>query len=95
MLSSLFIFICGPVAQNEHFKASGDLSIIGLGNSHRVDLNMNFPDRPKPRNVIQPETEAVMNWITSHFFVLSGSIREGTAKCRFWVIMSFVFNKTK
>lgn len=64
-------------AQNEHFKVSGDLSIIGLGNSHRVDLKTNFPDRPKPRNVIQPETEAVMNWIKSHFFVLSASIWGG------------------
>ncbi|XP_056586913.1 carboxypeptidase D, b isoform X2 [Triplophysa dalaica] len=63
-------------AQNEH-KVSGDLSIMGHGNGHRVDLNMNFPDRPKPRNVIQPETLAVMKWIKSHFFVLSASIRGG------------------
>lgn len=64
------------VAQKE--QLSGDLSIIGHSNSHRVDLNTNFPEASRSRNGIEAETQAVINWIKTHFFVLSASIRGGT-----------------
>lgn len=62
-------------AQKE--QLSGDLSIIGHSNSHRVDLNTNFPEASRSRNGIEAETQAVINWIKTHFFVLSASIRGG------------------
>uniref|UniRef100_A0A671QNQ1 Carboxypeptidase D-like n=1 Tax=Sinocyclocheilus anshuiensis TaxID=1608454 RepID=A0A671QNQ1_9TELE len=55
-----------------------NLSIIGHGNSHRVDLNANFPKQSGTGNTVEAETQAVINWIKDHFFVLSASIRGGT-----------------
>uniref|UniRef100_A0A671RGI3 Carboxypeptidase D, b n=1 Tax=Sinocyclocheilus anshuiensis TaxID=1608454 RepID=A0A671RGI3_9TELE len=59
-------------------RVSGDLSIIGHGNSHNVDLNANFPKQPRSGNTVEAETKAVINWIKAHYFVLSASIRGGT-----------------
>uniref|UniRef100_A0A9J8AYY3 Carboxypeptidase D, b n=1 Tax=Cyprinus carpio carpio TaxID=630221 RepID=A0A9J8AYY3_CYPCA len=59
-------------------RVSGDLSVIGHGNSHHVDLNADFPKQSRSRNTVEAETKAVMNWIKAHFFVLSASIRGGT-----------------
>ncbi|XP_050948190.1 carboxypeptidase D, b isoform X1 [Labeo rohita] len=56
---------------------SGDLSIIGHSNSHRVDLNANFPEQSRSGNTVEAETQTVINWIKAHFFVLSASIRGG------------------
>uniref|UniRef100_A0A8C1YYD4 Carboxypeptidase D, b n=1 Tax=Cyprinus carpio TaxID=7962 RepID=A0A8C1YYD4_CYPCA len=58
-------------------RVSGDLSVIGHGNSHHVDLNADFPKQSRSRNTVEAETKAVMNWIKAHFFVLSASIRGG------------------
>ncbi|XP_065143505.1 carboxypeptidase D, b isoform X2 [Paramisgurnus dabryanus] len=63
-------------AQKGHLKVSV-LRIIGHSNSHRVDLNTNFPQRTKSKLVIEEETQAVINWIKSRYFVLSASIRGG------------------
>lgn len=59
-------------------RVSGDLSIIGHSNSHRVDLNANFPEQSQSRNSVEAETRAVINWVKAHSFVLSASIRGGT-----------------
>ncbi|XP_052393456.1 carboxypeptidase D isoform X2 [Carassius gibelio] len=58
-------------------RVSGDLSNIGHDNSHQVDLNANFPKESRSGNTVQAETEAVINWIKAHFFVLTASIRGG------------------
>jgi len=56
-----------------------DLSV--RNNAHDVDLNRDFPDRfdinprPRPR---QPETEALIRWITTNPFVLSGNLHGGS-----------------
>ncbi|KAG1970038.1 carboxypeptidase D, b isoform X2 [Pimephales promelas] len=58
-------------------RVSGDQSIIGRSNSHRVDLNANFPEQSQSKNTVEAETQAVINWIKAHSFVLSASIRGG------------------
>lgn len=75
MLTSEFTLIFF-LAHNK--RVSGDLSIIGHGNSHRVDLNANFPKQSGSGHTVEAETLAVINWIKDHFFVLSASIRGGT-----------------
>ncbi|XP_042604190.1 carboxypeptidase D, b isoform X2 [Cyprinus carpio] len=62
-------------AHNE--RVSGDLSIIGHSNSHSVDLNANFPKQSGSGNTVEAETQAVINWIKDHSFVLSASICGG------------------
>ncbi|GCB65619.1 hypothetical protein scyTo_0004821 [Scyliorhinus torazame] len=48
-------------------------------NANGVDLNRNFPDALDEAHspVIQNETQAVMNWLHDHQFVLSGSLHGG------------------
>ena len=61
----------------------------GRHNAHGVDLNRDFPDqfdvtpRSRPR---QPETEALIHWITSKPFVLSGNLHGGS------VVASYPFD---
>uniref|UniRef100_A0A672T2F1 Carboxypeptidase D-like n=1 Tax=Sinocyclocheilus grahami TaxID=75366 RepID=A0A672T2F1_SINGR len=75
-------------------QVSGDLSIIGHGNSHHVDLNANFPKQPRSGNTVEAETRAVINWIKTHFFVLSASIRGGTESGLglIWSLLFFLFH---
>ncbi|CAK8685595.1 unnamed protein product [Clavelina lepadiformis] len=52
-------------------------------NAHKVDLNRNFPDQfdsaLKSRNkVFQPETQALMQWITTNKFLLSINFHAGS-----------------
>jgi len=48
-------------------------------NANDVDLNRNFPDLIHGRQVkpVQPETQAVMDWVRRYAFVLSGSLHGG------------------
>ncbi|XP_065891304.1 carboxypeptidase D-like isoform X1 [Dysidea avara] len=61
----------------------------GRNNAHDVDLNRDFPDqfdvtpRHRPR---EPETEALIKWITSNPFVLSGNLHGGS------VVASYPFD---
>lgn len=54
-------------------------SIRGRENAHHVDLNRNFPDalfhlHPKR----EPETKAIMKWLTQYPFVLSANLHGGS-----------------
>lgn len=52
--------------------------LTGRTNFNGFDLNRNFPDRfGRGRTPIQPETQAVMNWIESYPFVLSANLHNG------------------
>ena len=44
-----------------------------------VDLNRNFPDiwHNKHEMPIQNETQAVIDWLPKHNFILSGNIQDG------------------
>lgn len=61
-------------------STEGDVgSIHGRANANNVDLNRNFPDQyvDDVEWIVQPETEAVMNWIRSIPFVLSANLHNG------------------
>ncbi|KAJ8917356.1 hypothetical protein NQ315_002378 [Exocentrus adspersus] len=52
----------------------------GRSNANGYDLNRNFPDQygtNEYNKVIQPETQAVMDWILSEPFVLSANLHNG------------------
>lgn len=62
---------------------------MGRYNSRGFDLNRNFPDYFKQNNKkIQPETEAVKQWISKIQFVLSGSFHGGA------LVASYPFDNT-
>ncbi|XP_077325248.1 carboxypeptidase M isoform X3 [Lithobates pipiens] len=53
-------------------------SINGRTNANGYDLNRNFPDYFEiNHDTIQPETQAVMNWLTQETFVLSANFHGG------------------
>jgi len=79
LLSSEFTLIFFFIVAHKE-RVSGDQSIIGRSNSHRVDLNANFPEQSQSKNTVEAETQAVINWIKAHSFVLSASIRGGTER---------------
>ena len=61
----------------------------GRNNAHDIDLNRDFPDQfdATPRNrPREPETEALIKWITSNPFVLSGNLHGGS------VVASYPFD---
>lgn len=52
--------------------------VVGRANADDIDLNRNFPDLyAQGVNPIQPETKAVMEWSSSHPFVLSANLHGG------------------
>lgn len=57
----------------------GDYSgLRGRYNANGVDLNRNFPDRfSRSQSSIQPETQAVMDWLSQYHFVLSANFHAG------------------
>ena len=54
---------------------------LGRGNKNQIDIDSNFPDQFRPDNEqfdsLQPETEAIMNWVTNNIFTLSASFHDG------------------
>ena len=78
-----------PDGFEQSVEGSCDGSDSGRHNANDVDLNRDFPDqfdvtpRPRPR---QAETEALIHWITSKPFVLSGNLHGGS------VVASYPFD---
>ena len=53
-------------------------SVIGRHNDNDVDLNRNFPDRfGREQRSIQPETQAIIDWLKQYHFVLSANLHNG------------------
>ena len=54
--------------------------VIGRSNANNVDLNRNFPDQffKSVNGPPQPETQAMMKWISSRPFVLSANLHGGS-----------------
>ena len=92
LINSTDIYIM-PSMNPDGFEQSVEGSCDGIDsgrhNANDVDLNRDFPDqfdvtpRPRPR---QPETEALINWITTNPFVLSGNLHGGS------VVASYPFD---
>ncbi|CAG9814957.1 unnamed protein product [Phaedon cochleariae] len=64
----------------EMSKEGDQSSLRGRNNANDFDLNRNFPDQygvNKFNRVIQPETQAVMDWTLSQPFVLSANLHNG------------------
>ncbi|XP_060101038.1 carboxypeptidase M [Heteronotia binoei] len=62
----------------EATKNPGCYTLEGRYNSNGADLNRNFPDGfISNSNTIQPETQAVMDWIKTETFVLSANLHGG------------------
>ena len=65
---------------------------VGRENANGVDLNRDFPDQfdtHSNAHARQPETEAIMKWITSNPFVLSGNLHGGA------VVASYPFDDSE
>ncbi|XP_060559803.1 carboxypeptidase M-like isoform X1 [Ruditapes philippinarum] len=52
---------------------------VGRQNANNVDLNRNFPDswHDRSQGDIQPETQAIMDWLPKYNFVLSANLHGG------------------
>lgn len=75
------IFIVPTMNPDGFEKATvGECEGIGRGNDDDIDLNRNFPDqfRQTLENPRQPETQALINWITKNKFVLSANLHGGS-----------------
>ncbi|GFR88437.1 carboxypeptidase D, partial [Elysia marginata] len=83
------IFIMPSMNPDGFEKASiGDCDgVIGRANAADIDLNRNFPDQfGGNKGKIQPETQAIMDWINSQPFVLSANLHGGS------VVASYPFD---
>ncbi|KAI6646529.1 hypothetical protein LOD99_12650 [Oopsacas minuta] len=89
LIHSTDIYIM-PSMNPDGFEKSteGDCNRGHRANANGFDLNRNFPDQFSPNKilVIQPETQALMNWITSGHFVLSANLHGGA------VVASYPFD---
>lgn len=55
-------------------------SVTGRANAHNIDLNRNFPDQYRSFQggiQLEPETEAIIQWLQSYPFVLSANLHGG------------------
>ncbi|RUS78696.1 hypothetical protein EGW08_013551, partial [Elysia chlorotica] len=83
------IFIMPTMNPDGFEKATvGDCDgVVGRANAGNVDLNRNFPDQfGGNQGKIQPETQAIIDWIESQPFVLSANLHGGS------VVASYPFD---
>ena len=77
----IILNICLNLSSNKGFEIStvGDCySVNGRFNANQFDLNRNFPDLFECNtDPVQPETQAVMNWLANNDFVLSANFHGG------------------
>lgn len=53
-------------------------SVVGRYNANGFDLNRNFPDRfGREQGSVQPETQAIIDWLKQYHFVLSANLHNG------------------
>lgn len=53
-------------------------SVRGRYNANGIDLNRNFPDRfGRETGSVQPETQAIIDWLKQYHFVLSANLHNG------------------
>ncbi|ESO98160.1 hypothetical protein LOTGIDRAFT_226642 [Lottia gigantea] len=88
--TNLFIM---PTMNPDGFERAevGDcLGLMGRPNANLVDLNRNFPDQFTGQpDKIQPETQAIIDWIENNPFVLSINLHGGS------VVASYPFDDSK
>ncbi|XP_022710444.1 carboxypeptidase D-like isoform X2 [Varroa jacobsoni] len=85
IINSTRVFIMPSMNPDGYEKAKeGDYeSLTGRTNANNVDLNRNFPDQylgnqtEAGKDKFEPETLAMMSWITSRPFVLSANLHGG------------------
>lgn len=94
LVNNVNIFIM-PSANPDGFEMATERDcegIEGRGNANDIDLNRNFPDQfepPELEKTLEPETKAMMNWITSNKFVLSANLHGGS------LVASYPFDDSK
>lgn len=87
------IFIM-PSMNPDGFEAAKEkdcLGVEGRENDNSVDLNRNFPDQYYKTGTgkVQPETQAIIDWIEGNPFVLSANLHGGS------VVASYPFDDSK
>lgn len=66
------------VASASQSAAMPAYSVTGRNNANHIDLNRNFPDRfGRSQGSVQPETQAIMDWLEQYPFVLSANFHNG------------------
>ena len=92
LVDSTNIFIM-PTMNPDGFEHAvlGDCNgVTGRGNHYNIDLNRNFPDQfGGNEGQIQPETQAIIDWIENNPFVLSANLHGGS------VVASYPFDDSK
>ena len=82
LLNSVDIFIM-PSMNPDGFELAKEGDCMGLNgrnNAHDIDLNRNFPNQfdTSARDDIQPETKAVIDWMSTYKFVLAANMHGAT-----------------
>lgn len=67
-----------PSLNPDGYEVANEGDLQGRNNANGIDLNRNFPDRfGRNQGEIQPETQAVIDWLDEYPFVLSANLHNG------------------
>lgn len=84
LLNTTHIYI-NPLSNPDGTYHGGDYTVSSSWryNANRVDLNRNYPDPfgTPPLDPIQPENEAMMNYVGQHHFLMAVNIHGGDQVC--------------